>query len=319
MNKLKIVYMGTPEFAVAPLESLLASGHSVEAVVTVPDKCSGRGLKVNESAVKKYAVEKGLPVLQPEKLRSEEFIQQLKDINADLFVVVAFRMLPEIVWAMPRLGTFNLHASLLPQYRGAAPINWAIINGETETGVTTFLLDKEIDTGSILFQEKCSIAPEDNLEAVHDRLQAIGSRLVVETVNALAEGKTDPQPQDISQPLKPAPKLTKETCRINWNESSVNIINLIRGLSPYPCAYSNVKSNADGKETSLKIFQARIADKTDNAAAPGTIVSDGKSQLLVKTADGFIELESMQLAGKKRLSTKEFLMGFRNPEDHVLV
>lgn len=311
---MKIVYMGTPEFAVEPLRLLVERGYSVEAVITMPDKPSGRGLKLNESAVKQYAVSVGIPVLQPVKLRDEGFVQQLKTINADLFIVVAFRMLPEAVWTMPRLGTFNLHASLLPQYRGAAPINWAIINGEKETGVTTFFLKHEIDTGNIIFQEPTPILPEDNIGSLYDRLMRMGAELVVKTVDAIDKGEVAPKPQTIPQDttLKEAPKIFKETCRIDWLKKGEEIVNLIRGLSPYPAAFSNFMG--DDTETQVKIFAARF-ETAVHAKDYGTYISDGKTYLKVACADGYILLEELQLAGKKRLSIQEFLRGFK-PESY---
>ena len=307
---MKIVYMGTPDFAVEPLRLLVENGYTVEAVVTMPDKPSGRGLKVNESAVKQYAKSVGIPVLQPEKLKDEGFIQLLKTINADLFIVVAFRMLPEIVWTMPRLGTFNLHASLLPQYRGAAPINWAIINGEKETGVTTFFLQHEIDTGNIIFQEPVTIAPEDNVGTLHDKLMKVGAELVVKTVAAIDKGEVNPKPQTIPQGevLKEAPKIFKETCRIDWSKKGEEIVNLIRGLSPYPAAFSHFVG--DGTEIQVKIYAARFELAGHNKNI-GSCFSNGKTYLKVACTDGFIFIEELQLAGKKRLSIQDFLRGFK--------
>lgn len=307
----KIVFLGTPEFAVGSLKALLDAGYPVVGVVTVPDKPSGRGLKVNMSAVKEFAVSKGLPVLQPVSLKDPSFLESLKGWGADCFVVVAFRMLPEAVWAMPRLGTFNLHASLLPQYRGAAPINWAIINGEKETGVTTFLLDRQIDTGNILFQEKCPILPEDNIGTLYDKLMDIGSALTVKTVEALACGNTNPKAQEPASVLRPAPKITRDTCRIDWNRSAEEISLLVRGLSPYPAAYATIAQGE--KKTDVKIFSAFPSSRTPAADfKPGRIISDGKSYLDVVCGNGALEVRELQVSGKKRLTAKEFLPGIHD-------
>ena len=315
-RKPRIVYMGTPEFAVGPLDALVRKGHKVVAVVTVADKPSGRGLKTGESAVKKYAVEHGIPVLQPVKLKDPEFLAQLASYKADLFVVVAFRMLPEEVWRMPRLGTFNLHASLLPQYRGAAPINWAIINGEHLTGVTTFMIDKDIDTGGIILRQECRIGPEDNAGTLHDKLMEIGSSLVCDSVDMIIQRNVELRVQRSfiqgSEVLKPAPKLTRELCHIDWNRPSVEIVNLIRGLSPYPAAFTELKS---GDETlQLKIYSAEAMSSAPAGLAPGQLYSDGKNVLAVGTADGAVNLREVQLGGKKRMETGPFLLGFREPE-----
>ena len=318
-RKTRIVYMGTPEFAVAPLDRLISRGYNVVGVVTVADKPSGRGLKVNESAVKKYAVEHGIPVLQPVKLKDPEFLQALSAWKADMFVVVAFRMLPEEVWSMPRLGTFNLHAALLPQYRGAAPINWAVINGERLTGVTTFMIDKDIDTGGIILREECKIGPTDTAGDVHDRLMEIGSELVVETVEGIIQKNIELRVQRSfiqgSEVLKTAPKLTKELCHIDWNQPSEKIFNLIRGLSPYPTAFTELHNMESGVESTLKIFQAEIVDF--HAEKPGTILTDGKTYLAISTSDGSLSLKDVQLSGKKRMDIKAFLLGFREPEKWV--
>ena len=318
-KKTRIVYMGTPEFAVAPLEALIAKGYEIAGVVTVADKPSGRGLKVNESAVKKYAVEHGIPVLQPVKLKDPEFLEALKAWKADLFVVVAFRMLPEEVWSMPKLGTFNLHAALLPQYRGAAPINWAVINGEQMTGVTTFMIDKDIDTGGIILREDCRINETDTAGDVHDKLMAMGAGLVVETVEGIIQGNAETRVQRSfiqgSEVLKPAPKLTKELCHIDWNDSTRNIYNLIRGLSPYPAAFTELMSEGAEAPVQLKIFSAEKMS-LESPAEPGTVLTDGKNYLAVATADGAISIKDLQLAGKKRMDVKAFLLGFRNPETY---
>ena len=313
-SKIRIVYMGTPEFAVAPLDAIIKAGYEVAAVVTVPDKPSGRGLSVNESAVKKYAVEHGLPVLQPEKLKDPDFLSALASYKANLFVVVAFRMLPEAVWSMPALGTFNLHASLLPQYRGAAPINWAIINGENFTGVTTFMIDKEIDTGKIIFQESCSIDEFEDAGSLHDKLMKMGSALVVKTVDAIEDRRVKPYEQEIStlRAIRPAPKITKETCRIDWTASAYDVNNLIRGLSPYPAAFTLIEK--DDKELSAKIFEAYVV-RCESDSPAGTVSSDGKTYIEVKCGKNALRIVSLQLAGKKRMDVKAFLLGFRDCEN----
>ena len=328
-KKTRIVYMGTPEFAVAPLEALLKNNYEIVGVVTVPDKASGRGLKVNESAVKKYAVEHNIPILQPVSLKDPEFLEQLKAWKADLFVVVAFRMLPKVVWEIPRLGTFNLHAALLPQYRGAAPINWAVINGEKTTGVTTFMIDDGMDTGKIMYRYDCRIEPDDTVGEVHDKLMALGSELVVNTVEALEENNVEMRVQKSfiqgSEILKPAPKLTRELCHIDWRSKTKYIYNLIRGLSPYPAAFTELVK--DGKATQLKIFKtvkvegdeyaAMLAQNGMTSAEPGTVLSDGKTYLAFATTDGAISATEIQLAGKKRMPVKDFLIGFREPQSYT--
>ena len=317
-KKTRIVYMGTPEFAVAPLDALTKGrGYKVVGVVTVADKPSGRGLKVNESAVKKYAVANGIPVLQPDKLKDPAFLEALAAWKADLFVVVGFRMLPEVVWKMPKMGTFNLHAALLPQYRGAAPINWAVINGENLTGVTTFMIDQKIDTGGILLRQECRIEPTDTAGDVHDKLMAIGANLVVETVEGLIQKNVETRVQRSfvqgSEVLKPAPKLTRELQHIDWDDTARNIYNLVRGLSPFPGAFTELVK--DGQSTQLKVFFGEI--RTDLHAAPGTVLSDGKTYLAVATQDGALALTDIQLAGKKRMDVKAFLLGFREPETYT--
>ncbi|MCQ2173186.1 MAG: methionyl-tRNA formyltransferase [Bacteroidales bacterium] len=305
--------MGTPEFAVAPLDNLIKHKYHIAGVVTVADKPSGRGLQVNESAVKKYAVEHGIPVLQPVKLKDPEFLESLRALKADLFVVVAFRMLPEEVWSMPKLGTFNLHAALLPQYRGAAPINWAVINGEKITGVTTFMIDKDIDTGGIILRQESRISPTDTAGDVHDKLMSIGSDLVVSTVEGIIEHSLETRVQRSfiqgSEVLKPAPKLTRELCHIDWNDTTDSIYNLIRGLSPYPTAFTEILQDG-AKPLQLKIFSA---EKSDLQGTPGQILSDGKSYLAIATKDGAISIKELQLSGKKRMDVKAFLLGFREP------
>lgn len=312
-HKTRIVYMGTPEFAVAPLDALIKKGYKVVGVVTVADKPSGRGLKMNESAVKKYAVQHNIPVLQPLKLKDPEFLVQLKSLKADLFVVVAFRMLPEEVWTMPKLGTFNLHAALLPQYRGAAPINWAVINGERITGVTTFMIDKNIDTGGIILRQECRISPKDDAGTIHDKLMSIGSDLVLQTVEGIIEGTVETRVQRSfvqgSEVLKSAPKLTPELQNIDWTDTSLQIHNLIRGLSPYPTAFTFVRRE-DGSEASIKIFASEVVE-LQYRVEPGTILSDDKTYLYIATSDGAISILDLQLSGKKRMKVDAFLRGAR--------
>lgn len=307
-KELRIVYMGTPDFAVAPLKALVEGGYNIVAVVTTPDKPSGRGLKVTESAVKRYATEVGLPIFQPVKLRDEEFVAQFKALNADLGIVIAFRMLPEIIWAAPRLGTFNLHASLLPQYRGAAPINRAIINGERVTGVTTFLLNPQIDEGAVLGQVKVEIEPTDNVGTLHDKLMAVGTDLVLDTVEKIAAGDITPieQSEIFDGELKPAPKIFKEDCHIDFARSGEEILNLVRGLSPYPAAWGSLAENLTAKIFEVEFKPQVVKD------APGTILSDERKYIRVVCADGLVEIKELQLSGKKRMSAEELLRGFRN-------
>lgn len=313
-RKTRIVYMGTPEFAVAPLDALVSRKYKVVGVVTVADKPSGRGLKVSESAVKRYAVEHGIPVLQPVKLKDPVFLDELRALKADLFVVVAFRMLPQEVWSMPRLGTFNLHAGLLPQYRGAAPINWAVINGEKMTGVTTFMIDKDIDTGGIILREEYRINPDATAGDVHDGLMEIGSRLVVDTVDGIVQKSVETRVQRSfiqgSEVLKKAPKLTKELCHIDWNDTTENIYNLVRGLSPYPTAYTELFREG-AEPVQLKIFSAV---RMEASAPAGTILSDGKTYFAIATEDGALSITDLQLSGKKRMQVHDFLLGFREME-----
>lgn len=315
----RIVYMGTPEFAVEPLDRLIKSGHKVVGVVTVADKPSGRGLKMNESAVKKYAVEHGLPVLQPLKLKDPEFLSALRAWKADMFVVVAFRMLPEEVWKMPRLGTFNLHAALLPQYRGAAPINWAVINGEKITGATTFMIDKDIDTGGIIMRQECRIGPDDTAGDVHDRLMEIGAELVVQTVEGLIQHNVETRLQRSfiqgSEVLKPAPKISREMCCIDWTADSERIRNLIRGLSPSPAAFTELYREDTGETTVLKIYRA---EKAELKGRPGEILTDGREYFAIATADGALRITELQLAGKKRMDVKTFLRGLREVEKYTV-
>ena len=314
-NKMKIVFFGTPEFAVESLNQLIEAGFEIAAVVTMPDKIAGRGHKVIESDVKKYALTKGLKILQPEKLKSPEFIEELKSIDADLFIVIAFRMLPEIVWTMPRLGTFNLHASLLPRYRGAAPINWAVINGDTETGVTTFFLKHEIDTGDIIQQKRIDIHPEDNVGNVHDALMHLGAQMVVETVKEIENGNVTTTPQPEGDHI-PAPKIFKDTCHINWDESAVKIHNLVRGLSPYPAAWTTfVDSRNPEIKNDIKIFETKISEEKLSNGGPGDIIIL-KNRLFVSTADIPLEILSLQPAGKKRMDAGAFLRGYK-PEKFI--
>lgn len=305
--------MGTPEFAVPSLRALVAGGYRVVAVVTTLDKPAGRGQKVHQSDVKVAALELGLPVLQPEKLRAPEFVEAMRALQPDLGIVIAFRMLPEVIWSMPRLGTFNLHASLLPQYRGAAPINWAIINGERETGVTTFLLNHEIDKGAILAQARMPILPEDNVGTMYDKLMHRGTELVLDTVERLAAGDVTPvaQPEYDDGQLKPAPKLFKEDCRIDWSLPGRRIVDFVRGLSPYPAAWSGVVRDGESEPaTSVKIFTARF-EAARHGEQPGTLFSDGRT-LRVACVDGWIWLDELQMAGKKRLPVRELLLGWRD-------
>lgn len=306
---MKIVFFGTPEFAVKSLDKLLKEGMDIAAVVTMPDKIAGRGHKLIESDVKKYAKSKGLPILQPEKLKAPEFIEELRKINADLFIVIAFRMLPEIVWKMPPLGTFNLHASYLPKYRGAAPINWAVINGETETGITTFFLKHEIDTGDIIQQEKIQILPEDNVGSVHDKLMHLGAEMVLNTVKDIEKGIVRSTPQPEGEHV-PAPKIFKDTCRIHWDQPSVKIHNLVRGLSPYPGAWTTMfdHKNPD-MPMDIKIFETKPIDfHIPNLEAGHPIIM--RNRFFVSTGDKPLEIISLQPAGKKRMEASAFLRGY---------
>lgn len=321
MNKenLRIVFMGTPDFAVESLRVLVENNYSIVGVVTMPDKPSGRGHKIQYSAVKEYAIEQNLPLLQPEKLKDESFIKDLRAWEADLQIVVAFRMLPEIVWNMPSLGTFNLHGSLLPQYRGAAPINWAIMNGEKETGVTTFFLTHEIDTGKIIRQKKIQISETDNVGIIYDQLMKIGGQLVQETVDLIIDGSVESIPQDQfiqhESELKSAPKIFKETCRIDWNNSVQHIYNQIRGLSPYPTAWSELNNGSD-ENVSVKIIKGSIAH-TNKKYQPGTVLTDNKLILEIACKDGAIRIEEIQFPGKKRMKTEELLRGFKFNTEYI--
>ncbi len=308
IRNLKIIFMGTPDFAVASLDALVNAGYNIVGVVTASDKPAGRGMQLNESAVKKYAVEKGLKILQPEKLKNPQFINELKSLHADVQVVVAFRMLPEIIWNMPEMGTINVHASLLPQYRGAAPINWAIINGEKETGITTFKLQHEIDTGNILLQEKISIGEKETAGELHDKLKLLGAKVLVKTIQQIEGGNLKEQPQsEIRNPkseIKHAPKIFTETCKIDWNKNADEIYNLIRGLSPYPCAFTYLN------EKVVKIYfgEKEIAN---HHYANGDVQSDNKNYLKFACADGFIHCTDIQLQGKKRMMVEDFLRGYK--------
>lgn len=305
---MKIVFMGTPDFAVASLEALLNAGENIVAVITAPDKPAGRGQKMQSSAVKTFAVEHDIPVLQPHKLKDPVFLNELKGLNADLQVVVAFRMLPEVVWNMPPKGTINLHASLLPQYRGAAPINHAIINGEKVTGVSTFFLTHDIDTGNIIFSEEVDILPEDTAGDLHDRLMDTGAQLLVKTVKAIEEGKYKETIQNLEDKnLKQAPKIFKEDCIINWNQPTQKVNDFIRGLSPYPTAYTALHDKV------LKVFKAS-PEVTEVTEAPGSIISDEKTFIKFACTDGYIKIEDLQIQGKKRMKTGDFLRGYRFPE-----
>ena len=313
LKALKIIFMGTPDFAKASLKALVEAGYNIVGVITSPDKPAGRGLKLHESDVKKYAIEKNLKILQPEKLKDPRFLDELKALKADLQVVVAFRMLPEVVWEMPPMGTINLHASLLPQYRGAAPINWAIINGEKETGVTTFKLKHEIDTGNILMQEKIAIGENETAGELHDRMKEIGARLLVKTINDLANDELKEISQNniqhstfnIQHPsLKHAPKIFKEACRIDWNKSATEIHNLVRGLSPYPAAFTELQGKT------LKVYRSEKEFNTPSLS-PGNFETDKKSFLKFACADGYIHVKELQLEGKKKMVIEEFLKGYR--------
>lgn len=335
-KELRIIFMGTPDFAVTPLRRLVEGGYNIVGVVTTPDKPAGRGLKTQESAVKKYAAEAGLNILQPVKLKDPQFIEEFNALKPDLGIVIAFRMLPEIVWNAPRLGTFNLHASLLPQYRGAAPINWAIMNGETTTGVTTFMLNHEIDKGAVLGRAEVAVSNEDDAGTLHDKLMAAGTELVVETVENIASGKADPIEQPVSgKDLKPAPKIFKEDCLIRWNDGCKHIYDFIRGLSPYPAAWGYLTGNDtalcvtrsdnergeieldDCRQTAVpqplqvKIFSAGY-ETEPHGTVHGRIISDGKTYIKVACKDGYIHIKELQLAGKKRMGTEEFLRGFKD-------
>ena len=314
---LRIVYMGTPEFAVESLKRLVEGGYNVVAVITMPDKPMGRhGSVLQASPVKQYAVSQGLKVLQPEKLKDEAFVEELRSLQADLQIVVAFRMLPEVVWNMPPMGTFNLHASLLPQYRGAAPINWAVMNGDTETGITTFFLKHEIDTGEVIQQVKVPIADTDNVEVVYDKLMMLGGDLVLETVDAILNGTVKSIPQEemfaSEAELRPAPKIFKETCRIDWNKGVKGVYDHVRGLSPYPAAWTELCA-PEGTRQVLKIYETEKQFK-EHALPAGTVDTDQKTYFRIAVKDGYVNLLSVQLAGKKRMNIGDFLRGYRHIE-----
>lgn len=308
-QSIRIIYMGTPDFAVESLRALVEGGYNVVAVVTTPDKPAGRGHQLQYSAVKQYALSMGLPILQPERLKDETFVQELRSYSADLQIVVAFRMLPEVVWSMPRLGTFNLHASLLPQYRGAAPINWAVMNGDTETGATTFMLQHEIDTGNIILQERISIADDENVGSVHDRLMNMGATLVTRTVDAIIEAEKQGVsvatiPQDDTIELRPAPKIFKDTCAIDFSRTAEQICNHVRGLSPYPAAWIN------SMPAQHPLTELLIGAKVYKAAV--TLLAEQKGHIIVPCADGYVDLLELQLPGKKRMDAAALLNGLKN-------
>ena len=311
---MKVVFMGTPEFAVASLDAI-NKVHKVVGVVTVVDKPAGRGKKIRFSAVKEYALKNDLPLLQPEKLKDEEFVDNLKSLGADLFVVVAFRMLPEVIWNMPPKGTINLHGSLLPDYRGAAPLNWAIINGDSKTGATTFFIEKEIDTGNIIDKVEIEITRNMNVGDLHDRLMLKGADLLVHTIDNIGQGKVTgiPQAELMTEKIKEAPKIFKDTCRIDWNKSNSEVHNHIRGLSPYPAAWS-VLMDSDGKELGLKLFKTI---KTESNLTPGIIKTDGKGHLEIGCGSGSLQILELQLAGKKRMDIKSFLNGIKLDDSYI--
>ena len=311
-NNIRIAYFGTPEFAASQLEAILKAGYEVAVVVTMPDKPAGRGRQIQHSDVKKTALEHGLPLLQPEKLKDPLFLEQLASYQANLFVVVAFRMLPAVVWQMPELGTFNLHASLLPQYRGAAPINFAIINGETETGLTTFFLNEEIDMGAVIMREKVGIRPDETAGELHDELMVLGNKLVVETIKKVEQGTVEPLPQEQlaeGQTLKPAPKISKEFCNIDWSQDRLTIYNHIRGLSPYPAAHTQLISEM-GERIEMKVFSSEM-EACHPDMPVGSVVTDNKKFLKIAIKDGFIHLTQVQQAGKKAMPIADFLRGTR--------
>ena len=310
---LKIIFLGTPEFAVESLDKIVENGYNVVAVVTMPDKPAGRGHNLLQSPVKQYAVSKNIPVLQPVNLKDEDFVEQLRSYGADLFVVIAFRMLPEVVWQMPRLGTFNLHASLLPDYRGAAPINWAVINGDTKTGVTTFFLKHEIDTGDVIDRMSVEINPEDNVGDVHDRLMSLGADLTLKTLGKILDGTLETKPQsafaDECQSPRPAPKIFKETCHVDWNRSVVDVHNLVRGLSPYPAAWSIIEDDGPLTGRHVKIFETQIDSSSSTNLIPGRMIVIGKDKIAVDCSDGRLLIKKLQLQGKKAMPADEFLRG----------
>ena len=310
MEKIRIAYFGTPEFAASQLEAIIGAGYEVAVVVTMPDKPAGRGRKIQYSDVKMTAMEHNLPLLQPEKLKDPDFLEQLASYQANLFIVVAFRMLPAVVWQMPALGTFNLHASLLPQYRGAAPINFAIINGETETGLTTFFLNEEIDKGAVIMREKVSIRPDETAGELHDELMLLGNKVVVETIKKIESGQVTALAQEElieGQALKPAPKITKEFCNIDWNQDCQTVYNHIRGLSPYPAAHTQLVSE-NGEAIDLKVFSSEI-ERCQHGLPIGSVVTDNKKHLKIALSDGYISLTNVQQSGKKAMPIDDFLRG----------
>ncbi|RAU81637.1 methionyl-tRNA formyltransferase [Pontibacter arcticus] len=303
-QELRIVFMGTPDFAVPTLQALVEHNYTIAAVITAPDKPAGRGQKIQQSPVKEYAVSQSIPVLQPTNLKSEAFLEELRSYKANLQIVVAFRMLPEVVWAMPELGSFNIHGSLLPQYRGAAPINWAIINGEKETGVTSFFLKHEIDTGDLLFQTRVPVLEEDDFGSMYEKLKYEGATLAIRTVQAIEQGNVQPQPQQTTSETKHAPKIFKETCEINWNQPAKTVRNFIRGLSPYPAAWTRF----DGK--TFKIFKTEVLENAAYMSEPGHLITDNKTYLHVQTADGALAILDLQMEGKKRMPVQDLLRGY---------
>lgn len=306
MNNLRIIFMGTPNFAVTTLQTLIENNFNIVAVITAPDKAAGRGRKIQTSAVKEYALKNNLEILQPTNLKDKNFLNHLKSLNANLQIVVAFRMLPKEVWQMPKLGTFNLHASLLPNYRGAAPIHWAIINGETQTGVTTFFIDEKIDTGNIILQEKTSIKENTTVGELHDKLMHIGSNLVITTTKLIAKGNIDTKPQNQNENLREAPKIYTETCKINWGKPINKIYNLIRGLNPYPTAWTTLYNN--NKQLKLKIFD--IEKEITNHKLKIGEIKVSKNEIRIAVAQGFIKILSLQIEGKKKMKTKDLLNGY---------
>ncbi|MBQ0117296.1 MAG: methionyl-tRNA formyltransferase, partial [Flavobacterium sp.] len=314
MQKLRIVFMGTPDFAVGVLDAIYQSEHEIVGVITAVDKPAGRGQKIKYSAVKEYALEKNLNILQPEKLKDPEFLKELEALQANLQVVVAFRMLPEAVWKMPALGTFNLHASLLPEYRGAAPINWAIINGEKETGVTSFFIDDKIDTGAMIMHKKTEIGADESAGSLHDRLMVLGAETVVETLDLIAKGEATTEVQSTAEDIKTAYKLNRENCKIDWNKSGVEIHNLIRGLSPYPAAWCFLKLNSE--ELNVKVYESFF--EADTHEIPNGTVIASKKEIKVAVTDGFVYLKSLQLPGKKRMFSHELLNGVHFDENALL-
>lgn len=305
MPELRIVFMGTPDFAVPTLQALVENKYNVVAVITAPDKPAGRGQKIQQSPVKEYAVSQGIPVLQPTNLKSEAFLDELRSYQANLQIIVAFRMLPEVVWAMPELGSFNIHASLLPQYRGAAPINWAIINGEKETGVTSFFLKHEIDTGDLIFQDRVPILEEDDFGSMYEKLKHKGAELAVRTVQAIERDEVQPQPQQTTAETKHAPKIFKETCEIDWNRPARQVRDFIRGLSPYPAAWTRF----DGK--TFKIFKTEVLQNAGYTLTLGQIKTDNKTYLHVQTAEGALSILDLQMEGKKRMPVQDLLRGYK--------